>query len=99
MFEGFIKEKIQVTETKINLVRGGEGPPLLLLHGYPESHAMWHKVASELAQKFALVIPDLRGYGDTVRGLTDPSFSLMLLFFVSLANVTAAYVFFARRDF
>ncbi len=50
---------------------------------------------------FINVVPEtiFRGYGDTVRGLTDPSFSLMLLFFVSLANVTAAYVFFARRDF
>ena len=50
---------------------------------------------------FINVVPEtiFRGYGDTVRGLTDLSFSLMLLFFVSLANVTAAYVFFARRDF
>ncbi len=71
MFEGFIKEKIDVTDTKINLVRGGEGPPLLLLHGYPESHVMWHKVASELAQKFTLVIPDLRGYGDSGKPPSD----------------------------
>ena len=71
MFEGFIKEKIEVTDTEINLVRGGEGPPLLLLHGYPESHVMWHKVASELAQKFTLVIPDLRGYGDSGKPPSD----------------------------
>ena len=61
MFPGFHKEKIEVTGTEINLVRGGEGPPLLLLHGYPQSHIMWHKVAPSLSEKFNLIIPDLRG--------------------------------------
>ena len=65
MFSGFHKEKIKVTGTEINLVRGGEGPPLLLLHGYPQSHIMWHKVAPSLSEKFNLIIPDLRGYGDS----------------------------------
>ena len=41
----------------------GDGPPLVLLHGYPQSHAMWRRVAPELARRFTLVIPDLRGYG------------------------------------
>ncbi len=71
MFSGFIKEKIAVSETHINLVRGGEGPPLLLLHGYPQSHVMWHKVADKLAKQFSLVIPDLRGYGDSGKPPSD----------------------------
>ena len=65
MFEGFTREWIETGEAEIHLVRGGEGPPLLLLHGYPQSHVCWHKVAPRLAETFSLVIPDLRGYGDS----------------------------------
>jgi haloacetate dehalogenase len=65
MFEGFTREWIDTGEAEIHLVRGGEGPPLLLLHGYPQSHVCWHKVAPRLAEAFSLVIPDLRGYGDS----------------------------------
>jgi len=46
---------------------GGHGPPLLLLHGFPQTHAMWHRVAQRLAGHFSLVMPDLRGYGDSGR--------------------------------
>ena len=48
---------------------GGDGakPPLLLLHGYPQTHAMWHRVARLLADDFSLVVPDLRGYGDSTK--------------------------------
>ncbi len=49
----------------IHFRKGGDGPPLLLLHGYPESHVMWHKIAPQLAQKFTVVASDLRGYGDS----------------------------------
>lgn len=44
---------------------GGDGPPLLLLHGYPQTHAMWHRLAPKLAKHFSLVIADLRGYGES----------------------------------
>jgi haloacetate dehalogenase len=65
LFPGFEKLSVQTSEAVINLVRGGIGPPLLLLHGYPQSHVMWHKVASSLAQNFTVVATDLRGYGDS----------------------------------
>ncbi len=65
MFEGFDRKRIETTGASINLVVGGDGPPLLLLHGYPQTHAMWHKVAPDLAQRFTVVASDLRGYGDS----------------------------------
>ncbi len=49
MFEGFAHERVRTGEAEIDLVRGGAGPPLLLLHGYPQNKAMWHKVAPGLA--------------------------------------------------
>jgi haloacetate dehalogenase len=49
----------------INLVIGGEGPPVLMLHGYPQTHAIWHKVAPQLAGDYTVVCADLRGYGDS----------------------------------
>ncbi len=52
---------------------GGEGPPLLLLHGHPQTMAMWHRVAPTLAAHFTLVLMDLRGYGDSARPAPDPS--------------------------
>ena len=65
MFEGFERMRIETPSIAINLLRGGDGPPLLLLHGYPQTHVMWHKVAPELARHFTVVAPDLRGYGDS----------------------------------
>jgi haloacetate dehalogenase len=65
MFEGFKRYRIRATGARINLVCGGDGPPLLLLHGYPQTHAMWHKIAPELARRHTVVVPDLRGYGDS----------------------------------
>ena len=50
---------------------GAGKPPLLLLHGYPETHAMWHKVAPSLAEHFHVVCPDLRGYGDSAKPPSD----------------------------
>lgn len=65
MFPTFETKRITVQGTDINLVTGGSGPPLLLLHGYPQTHVMWHKMAPLLADAYTLVIPDLRGYGDS----------------------------------
>ena len=62
---GFSTERIAANGVAINVCRGGEGPPVLLLHGYPQTHAMWHRVAPVLAERFTVVCPDLRGYGDS----------------------------------
>ena len=64
-FPSFEQRRIKTSGAEINLVIGGNGPPLLLLHGYPQTHLMWRKVAPRLAAEFTLVIPDLRGYGDS----------------------------------
>src|SRR2546425_9644334 len=65
MFESFEQTQIDTSGATIHLVKGGNGLPLLLLHGYPETHLMWHKVAPRLAEDFTVVVPDLRGYGDS----------------------------------
>lgn len=72
MFEGFEQRRVDTGETEINLVVGGNGPPLLLLHGYPQTHTMWHKVAPRLAAEFTVVAADLRGYGDSGKPTGDP---------------------------
>ena len=74
MFDGFTSMQIETPETVINLKHGGSGPPVLLLHGYPQTHVMWHKVAPVLAKSHTVVAPDLRGYGDSGKPLVgdDP---------------------------
>jgi haloacetate dehalogenase len=72
MFEGFTHQQIKTQETTINLVRGGSGPPILLLHGYPQTHVCWHLVAPKLAERFTVVCPDLRAFGDSGKPLSDP---------------------------
>ena len=67
MFEGFSLKTIDAAGTAINLRVGGHGPPLLLLHGYPQTHVMWHKIAPDLARRFTVVCPDLRGYGASAK--------------------------------
>ncbi len=65
MFEGFTHSQIDTSGARVNLRHGGSGPPLLLLHGNPLTHVMWHKIAPRLAQEFTVVAADLRGYGDS----------------------------------
>jgi haloacetate dehalogenase len=62
-FPGFAERRIAVGDVTLNALIGGAGPPLVLLHGYPQSHAMWRRVAPALAKRFTTVVPDLRGYG------------------------------------
>src|SRR6266581_1906604 len=73
LFPGFKRRRIRTSGAAINLVHGGVGPPLLLLHGYPQTHAIWHRIAPELAKRFRVVAADLRGYGDSEKphGLPD----------------------------
>lgn len=66
MFKNFEHKLIDVGEAKINLKIGGRGPALLLLHGFPLTHTHWHAIAPLLESSFTLVIPDLRGYGDSI---------------------------------
>ncbi|MCZ6860527.1 MAG: alpha/beta hydrolase, partial [Alphaproteobacteria bacterium] len=71
MFVGFERKRVSVSEAEINLVIGGKGPPLLLLHGYPQTHVLWHKIAPRLAENFTVVASDLRGYGDSSKPKSD----------------------------
>ena len=77
MFDGFTQTQIQTSDPQvaIHLRYGGQGPPLLLLHGNPLTHVHWHLVAPQLAKHFTVVAADLRGYGDSgkPRGLPDHS--------------------------
>lgn len=65
MFEGFQEMNVDGRGARIHLRMGGTGPPLLLLHGYPQTHVIWHRVAPRLAEAFTVIAPDLRGYGDS----------------------------------
>jgi haloacetate dehalogenase len=65
LFPGFAAQRIDTSVGAIFARTGGSGPPLLLLHGYTQTHVMWHRVAPALAAKFSLVIPDLPGYGSS----------------------------------
>jgi len=64
-FPGFRRQMVQTSGTMINVLVGGDGPPVLLLHGAPQTHVEWRKIAPELAKNHSVVIPDLRGYGDS----------------------------------
>jgi haloacetate dehalogenase len=72
VFDGLEEFDIATTGTTIHGRRGGEGPPVLLLHGIPETHLMWHRVAPHLAERFTVVATDLRGYGDSGTPPTAP---------------------------
>jgi haloacetate dehalogenase len=72
MFEGFRLETIETGDLSVRARIGGEGPPLLLLHGNPQTHLMWRGVAPRLAERFTVVAPDLRGYGRTSKPASAP---------------------------
>lgn len=72
LFPGFAHRRIARDDIEINARIGGDGPPLLLLHGYPQTHAMWHKVAPRLAERYTVVATDLRGYGDSSKPAGTP---------------------------
>ena len=72
MFEGFERRTIGVGEAEITLRLRGRGPAVVLLHGYPQTHVCWHRVAPSLAERFTVIVPDLRGYGDSRGPAPDP---------------------------
>jgi haloacetate dehalogenase len=68
---GFDYRRVDVDGVAINCAVAGSGPPLLLLHGYPQNHLMWRRVAPALAQRYTVVAADLRGYGDSAKPAPD----------------------------
>lgn len=71
MFPNFEEQRIDVGDAEIYLERGGDGPPLLLLHGFPQTHVAWHEIAPRLAEEYTVILPDIRGYGAST-GPPDP---------------------------
>ena len=71
LFPGFTTHRIATHDIEIRCVVGGDGPPVLLLHGYPQTHVMWHRVAPALAHQYSVVCADLRGYGDSGKPASD----------------------------
>jgi hypothetical protein len=85
MFESFQRGRAPVGGVEISYVVGGSGPPVLLLHGFPQNKSMWGRVAERLARDFTIVCADLRGYGDSgkPRCLADRSNADILLAFLT----------------
>jgi len=72
MFDGFILETVELPEATLRVRHGGSGPPVLLLHGHPRTHATWHRVAPLLAADHTVVCPDLRGFGRSSKPADTP---------------------------
>ena len=70
--EGFTQSRISVGDLHLSVHRGGAGPALILLHGYPQTHMAWHRVAPAFARHFDVIVPDLRGYGESDVPANDP---------------------------
>src|SRR5262245_24975850 len=70
-FPGFETFRIKTSGAEINGVKGGKGPPVLLLQGWPQTHIEWRHVAPELAKQFTVIATDLRGYGDSSKPQSD----------------------------
>ena len=66
-FDGFQEHSLEIDDTRIFYRIAGSGPPLLLLHGYPQTSAMWHAIAPVLAETYTVIAPDLRGYGRSIQ--------------------------------
>ncbi len=71
MFEGFSLERIDVGDAVLRVRHGGEGSPVMLLHGHPRTHTTWHRVAPLLAAEHTVICPDLRGYGESSKPPTS----------------------------
>ena len=71
-FDGFTLDQIDTGEAMIRVRHGGDGPPVVLLHGHPRTHTTWHRVAPLLAERHTVVCPDLRGYGGSSAPPTTP---------------------------
>ena len=65
MLQGFARRTVEGRAAQIHVAMGGAGPPVLMLHGYPQTHLAWHCIAPDLAQDFTVIAPDLRGYGES----------------------------------
>lgn len=72
MFDGFTLEEIDVGPVRLRVRHGGSGPPVVLLHGHPRTHATWHRVAPLLADRHTVICPDLRGYGGSSKPPSNP---------------------------
>lgn len=72
MFPGFSLERRQAGSVTLRVRRGGDGPPIVLLHGHPRTHTTWHRVAPLLAEHWTVVCPDLRGYGESSKPSDEP---------------------------
>ncbi|HEY5794663.1 MAG TPA: alpha/beta fold hydrolase, partial [Bosea sp. (in: a-proteobacteria)] len=75
LFPGFRLLDVATSGARIRVRTGGEGPALLLLHGYPQTHLLWHKLAERLKHRFTIVCADLRGYGDSDKPASDAEHS------------------------
>jgi len=87
VLEGFTKSEIVTSGARIVTVHGGNGPPLLLLHGNPFTHLSWHKFIDRLAQEFTVVATDLRGYGDSSKPPSQPDHANYSFRAMALDNV------------
>ncbi len=78
LLPGFRSQYVKTSGATIRTLTKGDGPPLLLLHGHPETHVTWHKIAPRLAERYSVVLTDLRGYGDSSKppgGLEHENYS------------------------
>lgn len=75
MFDGFRLEYVDCGEVTLRVRIGGQGSPVLLLHGHPRTHTTWHRVAPQLAQRYTVICPDLRGYGESAKPESTPDHS------------------------